>query len=275
MIKTVSADLDTRMSALRELLRELAPVAVAFSGGVDSTFLLKVARDTLGDGVVALTADAPVYPRSEINEAISLAKQIGAKHVLITIDQMQDSEFTANSPSRCYTCRSILYARLLEEARRRRLRTLVDGANADDAGDYRPGMRAARELGVRSPLLELGITKTVVRDLSRLLDLPTAEKPSFACLASRIPYGTEITVENLSMVERAEQFLHGLDFPQARVRWHGNVARIEVPANEIARLCQDDIRIAVLDELKRIGFKYVALDLEGYRSGSMNEELDG
>jgi pyridinium-3,5-biscarboxylic acid mononucleotide sulfurtransferase len=267
-------ELDIMLNSLQDLLRKLAPVAVAFSGGVDSTFLLKVAYDTLGDNSIALTADAPVYPRREMDEAACLAKQIGAKQIVIAIDQLDEPEFANNPPMRCYHCRKMLYGRLFEEAHKLGFKTVIDGANADDAGDYRPGMRAAKELGVHSPLLELGITKSVVRALSKELGLPTAEKPSYACLSSRIPYGTAINRENLSMVEQAEEFIAGLGFRQIRVRYHGNIARVEVPEDQIQQICKPEIRTQIVEELKRIGYKYVALDLQGYRTGSMNEEID-
>ena len=269
----IEAETDQRLAALQELLLELAPVAIAFSGGVDSTFLLKVAHDTLGDRAIALTADSPVYPRSEIEEAANLARRIGARQIVIEVNQLEQHEFAANPPERCYHCRRVLYGRLLDEAKQQGCRTLVDGANADDADDYRPGMRAAAEAGVRSPLLELGITKEMVREMSRSLNLPTADKPSYACLASRIPYGTEISKSNLAMVEQAEEFLHTLGFRQIRVRWHGSVARIEAPASQIEEICKPVVRTRIVAALEEIGFRYVALDLRGYRTGSMNEEI--
>ena len=258
---------------MQELLRELAPVAIAFSGGVDSTFLLKVAHDTLGDRAIALTADSPVYPRGEIEEAADLARRIGARQIVIEMSQLEYPEFAANPPERCYHCRRMLYGHLLDEAKQQGFRTLVDGANADDADDYRPGMRAAAEVGVRSPLLELGITKEMIREMSRSLRLPTADKPSYACLASRIPYGTEISKSNLAMVEQAEELLHALGFRQVRVRWQGSVARIEAPESRIEEICKPEVRTRIVAGLKEIGFRYVALDLRGYRTGSMNEEI--
>ena len=269
----IEPETDQKFAALQELFRELAPVAIAFSGGVDSTFLLKVAHDTVADRAVALTADSPVYPRSEIEEAADLARRIGARQIVIEMSQLEYPEFSSNPPERCYHCRRMLYGRLLEEAKQQGCRALVDGANADDAGDYRPGMRAAAEAGVRSPLLELGITKEMIRGMSKNLGLPTADKPSYACLASRIPYGTAISGSNLAMVEKAEEFLHTVGFRQVRVRWHGSVARIEAPASQIEEICKPGVRARIVAELRKIGFRYVALDMQGYRTGSMNEEI--
>ncbi len=260
--------------ALEKLLRELAPLSIAYSGGVDSTLLLKAAVDTVGDNAAAITVDSAVYPRIEIEEAVRLAASIGAEHHIIKLDHLSDSQFRENSPMRCYHCRKRLYAALIRKAEELGRPTLLDGANADDAGDYRPGMNAAREMGVRSPFFELGMTKALIRALSKKLGLPTAEKPSYACLASRIPYGEEITLSNLEMVEKSENLLRKLGMNQARVRWHRTVARIEVMPSEISRVCQADIRELLVEELKSFGFKYVTLDLEGYRTGSLNEALD-
>ena len=261
-------------ASLTGLLRELAPLTVAFSGGVDSIFLLKAAVETLGKKAAAITVDSPVYPRFEIDEAAKLAKVIGAEHIVIKADQLSDPSFKENSPMRCYHCKKRLYSAILKKASALRHPTLIDGANADDEGDYRPGMQAAREMGVRSPLSELGITKEQIRAMSRVLGLPTACKPSYACLASRIPYGEEITTDKLLMVEKAESCLLAMGFRQARVRWHGAIARIEVASDEIARIFEAGNCSKAVEELKSIGFKYITLDLEGYRTGSLNEVIE-
>jgi uncharacterized protein len=249
-------------------------VVVAFSGGVDSSVLLALAVEELGpDGVVAVTAVSETYARGELEEARSVAASLGVRHEVLPTRELDIPGFAQNPPERCFYCKTELMSRLSALASAWGVRSVVDGANADDAGDFRPGIRAADLLGVRHPLLESGLGKAAVRDLARRLGLPNAERPAMACLASRFPYGEEITAEKLAQVEAAEACLRGLGFHQLRIRHHGPLARIEVPAEDLARLVQTAARCTVASELKRLGYTYVALDLEGFRSGSMNEVL--
>lgn len=262
--------LDAKFSALHELLSNLGSAAVAFSGGVDSTFLLYVASKVLGNRrVLALTISSPLSPQQELADAREVASWIGVKHVELDINLLAMSEFRANPPDRCYTCKKMVYTRLWECARTNYMEWLLDGENRDDEDDYRPGSRAARELGVRSPLREVGMSKEEIRLLSRDLGLPKWKKPAAACLASRIPYGEEITVEKLRMVGGAEDYLHSLGFGLVRVRLHGELARIEVAPGDFPNLLEN--RMKIVKYLREIGFVYVALDLLGYRRGSMNE----
>lgn len=247
---------------------------MAFSGGVDSSVLLALAVEELGpDGVVAATATSETYPRGELEEARSVAASLGVRHELLPTRELDIPGFAQNPPERCFHCKTELMGRLCGAAEVWGMRSVVDGANADDAADLRPGIRAADLLGVRHPLLESGLGKEAVRSLARRLGLANAERPAMACLASRIPYGEEITMEKLAQVEAAEACLSGLGFPQVRVRHHGPLARIEVPAEELARFVDPAARCTVASEFKRLGYTYVTLDLEGFRSGSMNEVL--
>ena len=266
-------DTDVKLERLRALLRETRGAVVAFSAGVDSTFLLKVAHEELGERVVAATVRSHAFPKRELDEAMAFCRAEGVRHEILDIDELDIPGFAENPPDRCYLCKKALFGRLLAFAGDNGLASVLEGSNVDDDGDYRPGRRAIRELGISSPLREVGLTKDEIRALSRQMGLPTADKPSFACLASRFPYGERITAAGLERVEKAEQWLldAGLGLTQLRVRSHGDMARIEVPPDAIPRLAARADEIAAA--LKGLGFAYVALDLLGYRTGSMNEVL--
>lgn len=258
---------------LLSLLREIGSAVVAFSGGVDSSLLLHAAKEALGDRVLAVTAFSPTYPRSEREAAISIAKEWGVRHRLVESDELKIPGFSENPPDRCYHCKRELFGILAAIARDEGYAAVCDGSNADDIRDFRPGRRAAKELSVRSPLLEAGLSKEDIRALSRRFGLPTADRGSFACLASRFPYGTSIDREKLARVEACEEALRRLGFRQFRVRVHGAVARIEVDRDEIPRLFDASTADAVHEHFRKNGFLYVSVDLKGYRTGSMNEEL--
>ncbi|TET26985.1 ATP-dependent sacrificial sulfur transferase LarE [Candidatus Aerophobetes bacterium] len=262
-----------KLEILKEILRETESALIAYSGGVDSTFLLKIARDTLGSDVLAVTADSPTYPSQEIQEAKALARKLSVRHLTIETEEFADSNFISNPPDRCYYCKKELFSKLRKIARENHLNHILDGSNLDDEKDFRPGMRAAREFGVRSPLREAGFTKEDIRQLSKELDLATWNKPALACLASRFPYGKPLTKQDLGRVGKAEKLLRDMGIGQIRVRHHGHIARIEVPRGEINRFLSDSFRKKLVDKLKELGYTYVTLDLEGYRTGSMNEVL--
>jgi uncharacterized protein len=263
-----------KLLALQKQLASFESVAVAFSGGVDSTLLLRVARDLLGaERVLAVTAVSPFFPTCEQDESRTLAAQLGVRQELISIDLLQTPEVIRNDARRCYYCKKVLMRSCLDRAQGLGFTPMVDGSNLDDLKDYRPGSEAIKELGVSSPLIEASLTKQDVRDLSRLLDLPTADKPAFACLASRIPYGTPITTTALSQVETCEAFLNQAGFNNYRVRHHGSTARIEVPPDQLPNLIQEPLRSDLVAHCKQAGFHFVTLDLEGYRTGSLNKEL--
>ena len=235
--------------------------------------LLKIAHDVLGDRAIAVTVSSAFIAHREIHEAESFCAENGIAQEVITVDESEIPHFTENPPDRCYLCKREIFSRILETARKHNITHVLDGSNVDDLGDYRPGLKALQELSIKSPLREAGLTKAEIRELSRDLGLPTWEKPSYACLASRFMYGENITREKLRMVERAEEVLQSMGFRQMRVRLHGKIARIEILPEDFSRIVQDEIRTKVYDALKDLGFSYVTLDLKGYRTGSMNETL--
>ena len=266
--------LESKERAIGQILEQLGSVIVAFSGGVDSAYLAVAATRFLGeDRVLCVTADSPSYPTRHRELATRIAREFHLRHEFLTTSEIAQPEYRANPSNRCYYCKQELFTRLAGLARERGLAAIVDGNNADDRGDYRPGRQAAREHGVRSPLDDAELTKVEIRELSRRLGLPTWDQPASACLSSRIPYGSEVTVEKLRMIEQAEEALHAHGFRQCRVRHHDESARIELPSGEMARVFQDGRRDAIVRDLKAIGYRYVSLDLQGYRTGSLNEVL--
>jgi uncharacterized protein len=259
---------------LRSIVAELASVVIGYSGGVDSTLLLKVATDVLGTKAIAVIGKSATYPTAEYEEAAALAKGFGARTIEVATEETDVLKFQENPPDRCYFCKTELFGKLTEIARQENIPWIADGTITDDTGDFRPGMRAKKENNVRSPLLEAELSKNDVREISRHLNLPTWDKPSFACLSSRFPYGFGITKENLTKVDRAETLLRNAGFKHFRVRHHDEkTARIEVGADELRRLLDDSFRLSLVSQLKELGFIYVTLDLQGYRTGSMNEVL--
>jgi uncharacterized protein len=260
------------LAALRASIGATESAIVAFSGGVDSTLVAAVAADVLGARALAVTGVSPSVPASEVEEAKTLARQVGIAHELIETYEGENPDYVANSSNRCFHCKTELYSLLGELARKRGFEVVLDGANLDDTGDHRPGRKAAADHGVRSPLIEARLTKADVRELSRQRGLPTWDKPAMACLASRIPYGLPVTVQALGQVEAAEAFIRNLGIRELRVRHHDDTARIETDAAGMSALLEN--REAVVDWLKKLGYKYVAMDLAGYRSGSLNEVLD-
>lgn len=260
-----------KLEHLRSYLKDLHSVAVAFSSGVDSTFLLKVAADTLGDKVIAVTAKSCSFPKRELNEATAFCEKEGIRHFLCESEELNIEGFAGNPKNRCYLCKKELFEKIQVIADKNQMENIVEGSNLDDNGDYRPGLLAVAELGIKSPLRECNLTKADIRALSKYLELPTWEKQSFACLSSRFVYGETITEEKLGMVDKAEQLLLDMGFHQVRVRIHGMMARIEIEPEEFEKLMEEENRNRIVEEFRKYGFSYTTMDLMGYRTGSMNE----
>ncbi len=269
----MTAELSAKLERLRAMFAPMENVMVAFSGGVDSTFVLKVARDTVGDRVTALTTTSPTMPEADRLSATEMARLVGARHILVESNELEVPGYAENPLNRCYICKFNLFTVCEAKAAELGIGEIVDGLNLDDLQDYRPGMKAASERHVRHPLVEAELSKREIRELSRSLGLPTWDRPASPCLSSRFPYGTEITLEGLRKVEQGEQMLRSLGFRVVRVRYHGDVARLEIDNREIARILEPELRELIDREFKRIGFRFVAVDLKGFRSGSLNEGL--
>ncbi|MFH1994152.1 MAG: ATP-dependent sacrificial sulfur transferase LarE [Nitrospinota bacterium] len=264
---------ERKFNSLKENLRGRGSVLIAFSGGVDSTFLLKTASIIPNLNLLGVTALSSTYPKSEQDEAVQLAKEMGVKHTLIDSEELDIPQFADNNPDRCYHCKKELFSKLKEIAKENGLKYVLDGSNADDSSDYRPGSKAVAELGIKSPLQEAGLTKEEIRELSKEMGLPTWDKPAMACLSSRFPYGEKITKDKLAAIEEGERFLRGLGFRQLRLRHHGNIARIELSKDDIKRVIEQNMSQQIIEKIKSLGFAYVTIDLEGYRTGSLNEVL--
>ncbi len=268
------ADIYEKKRRLENYLRELGSAAVAYSAGVDSTFLLKIAHDVLGEKAIAVTVRSCLMPEREFADAENFCKSLGAKHIIADIDPFSIDGFAANPPDRCYICKKALFGQMMEIVKNQGISYIAEGSNADDMNDYRPGMKAIKELDIKSPLLEAGLSKAEIRKLSEEMGLPTWNKPSFACLASRCVYGETITKQKLEMVGEAERFILDMGFSQIRVRIHGeNMARIEISPNEFEKILADENAEKISSYLHKLGFLYVSLDLDGYRTGSMNKAL--
>jgi uncharacterized protein len=267
-------ELQDKLKQLRRHIEKLGSLAVAYSGGVDSTFLLKIAHDVLQDHAIAVTAQSSTYPKREFKEAAEFTRNAGIRHIVIQSEELEIEGFTNNPPNRCYLCKYELFSKIKDVAVKYHIQYIAEGSNIDDLGDYRPGMQAIKELGIISPLKDAGLGKVDIRKLSKEMGLPTWDKPAFACLASRFPYGEKITRDKLAMVDRAEQYLLNLGFKQVRVRHHGDTARIEVAEAERPKFFDLKLMDNVYKQFQKIGFAYTSLDLKGYRTGSMNEVID-
>lgn len=264
-------ELSAKLEFLKDMLAKVGSGLVAYSGGGDSTFLLKVAKDVLKDKVIAVTATSEIYPSRELEEAKKNTKMLGVKHLIISTKELDDPDFVSNTPERCYYCKKKLFSKLFELAKHYGLNYVFDGSNYDDESDFRPGMRAASELGVKSPLKDVKLTKEEIRNLSKKMNLPTWDKPSSPCLATRFPYGSKIIREKLLRVDQAEEFLAKFGIGQLRVRDHGNIARIEVLKEDMHIFLNEDISKKIVDRFRALGYTYICLDLLGYRRGSMSE----
>lgn len=267
-------ELQAKLTKLKDYIRELGSLAVGFSGGVDSTLLLVVAHEVLGDKAIAVTGVDASVPERELAEAKAFCEERGIRHIFRTWNPMQEEGYRNNSPDRCYFCKKGIFTEIRKAAEEYGIEYLAEGSNMDDLGDYRPGLRAVEELSVKSPLREAGLYKADIRNISKSMGLPTWSKPAYACLASRFVYGEEITEKKLHMIDLAEQFLIENGFYEERVRMHGNLARIEVPAKDIERLAEPEMREAVYKKFKEIGFLFVTLDMHGYKVGSMNATIN-
>lgn len=269
--ETLEAGTQVKYEQLQSILRDMGSVLVAYSGGVDSALLLKVAHDVLAEQAVGAIAASPAYAAEETAEALEVAAHLGIRVIPLETRELEDERYVANDLNRCYFCKTELFTRLVPLARQQNLRHIAYGLNLDDLGDFRPGQRAAREFEVRAPLKEAGLSKQEIRDLARYLGVPVWNKPAMACFSSRIPYGTRVDVASLRMVYQAEKLLHELGFHQLRVRHHDKIARIEVERTELPRLIEDEMSRTVIAGLRKIGYLYITVDLQGFRSGSMNE----